>query len=69
MFYSICVELFKLCVCETVSFLHYYIYICGCELVCDEVVKYYHGLQLLVLLSFVYVFSCTHVGFLLDGWV
>ena len=37
--------------------LHYYV--CGCELVC-EVVNYYHSLQLLVLLSFVYFFmySC-----------
>ena len=37
--------------------LHYYV--CDCELVC-EVVNYYHSLQLLVLLSFVYFFmySC-----------
>ena len=34
-----------------------YYYVCGCKLVC-EVVNYYHGLQLLVLLSFVY---CFHV--------
>ena len=45
--------------------LHYYV--CGCKLVC-EVVNYYHSLQLLVLLSFVYCFHVLMSG-LLDDWI
>ena len=45
--------------------LHYYG--CGCELVCEDV-NYYHSLQLLVLLSFVYYFHVLMFG-LLDNWV
>ena len=44
-----------------------YYYMCRCELVC-EVVNYYYGLQLLVLLSFVYCFYVLMSG-LLDYWV
>ena len=39
-----------------------YYYVCSYELVC-EVVNYYHGLQLLVLLSFVYCFHILMSGF------
>ena len=42
-------------------------YVCGCELVC-EVVNYYHGLQLLMLLSFIYCFHVL-ISDLLDDWV
>ena len=43
------------------------LYVYGWKLVC-EVVNYYHGLQLLVLLSFVYCFHVLMSG-LLDDWV
>ena len=46
--------------------LHYYV--CGCKLVW-EVVNYYDGLQLLVLLSFVYCSQVLMSGLLLDDWV
>jgi len=41
--------------------------VCGCKLVC-EVLNYYHDLQLLVLVLFVYCFYVLMSG-LLDDWV